>query len=83
MFIRHILNYTGYNQKCNVTIRSEMNSSSAGSVWVLLYTCIRGLVQRVIETGMTKVMAVRVEEITPLREELDSSEDSEEESCAV
>ncbi len=45
--------------------------------------CIRGLAQRVIETGMTKVMAVRVEEITPLREELNSSEDSEEESCAV
>jgi len=32
---------------------------------------------------MTKVMAVRVEEMTPLREELDSSEDWEEESCAV
>ncbi len=45
--------------------------------------CIRGLVQRVIETGMTKVIAVRVEEMTPLWEELDSSEDSEEESCAV
>ncbi len=45
--------------------------------------CIRGLAQRVIETGMTKVMAVRVEEMTPLREELDSYEDSEEESCAV
>ncbi len=37
--------------------------------------CIRGLAQRVIETGMTKVMAVRVEEMTPLREELDLSED--------
>ncbi len=45
--------------------------------------CIRGLAHRVIETGMTKVMAVRVEEMTPLREELDSSEDWEEESCAV
>ncbi len=45
--------------------------------------CIRGLAQHVIETGMTKEMAVRVEEMTPLREELDSSEDSEEESCAV
>ncbi len=45
--------------------------------------CIRGLAQCVIETGMTKVMAVRVEEMTPLREELDSSEDWEEESCAV
>ncbi len=45
--------------------------------------CIRGLAQCVIETGMTKVMAVRVEEMTPLREELDSSEDSEGESCAV
>ncbi len=42
----------------------------------------RGLVQRVIETGMTKG-SVRVEEMTPLQEELDSSEDSEEESCAV
>ncbi len=45
--------------------------------------CIRGLAQRVIETGMTKVMAARVEEMTPLRKELYSSEDSEEESCAV
>ncbi len=27
--------------------------------------CIRGLAQRVIETGMTKIMAVRVEEMTP------------------
>ncbi len=45
--------------------------------------CIRGLAQRVIETVMTKVMAVRVEEIIPLREELDSSEDWEKESCAV
>ncbi len=44
--------------------------------------CIRGLAQHVIETGMTKVMAVRVEEMTPLREELDTSEDWEEESCA-
>ncbi len=45
--------------------------------------CIRGFAQRMIETGMTKVMAVRVEEMTPLWEELDSSEDWEEESCAV
>ncbi len=45
--------------------------------------CIRGLAQRVIGTGITKVMAVRVELMTPLREELDSSEDWEEESCAV
>ncbi len=52
-------------------------SSSAGSVWVCT-PCIRGLAQRVIETGLTKVMAVRVEEMIPLREELDSSEDSEE-----
>ncbi len=43
--------------------------------------CIRGLAQRVIETGMTKVMAERVEEMTPMWE--DSSEDWEEESCAV
>ncbi len=58
-------------------------SSSAGSVWVLLYTMYKGFGIIVIETGMTKVMAVRVEEMTPLREELDSSEDWEEESCAV
>ncbi len=45
--------------------------------------CRRGLAQHVIETGMTKVMSVRVEEMTPLREELNSSEDWEEESCAV
>ncbi len=37
--------------------------------------CRRGLAQHVIETGMTKVMSVRVEEMTPLREELNSSED--------
>ncbi len=43
----------------------------------------KGLAQRVIELGMTKVMAVRVEEMTPLREELDSSKDWEEESYAV
>ncbi len=46
-------------------------------------SCIRGLAQRVIETGMTKVMAVRVGVMTPLREEFDSSENWEEESCAV
>ncbi len=44
--------------------------------------CIRGLAQHVIETGMTKVMALRVEEMTPCGKNY-SSEDSEEESCAV
>ncbi len=38
--------------------------------------CIRGLAQRVIETGMTKVMAVRVEEMTPLLSRLAPLSDS-------
>ncbi len=67
----------------DLNIHSHYGGSGiAGLCGCCCIPCIRGLAQHVIETGMTKVMAVGVEKMTPLREELDSSEDSEE-SCAV